>query len=161
MAKATSAEERAEFERTQTDGTDLSWALRSLLWNYNNVQRHIAEQMEMGTRDVSALEHLAERPELGPADLASILGISTASATVLIDRLEDAGHVERRAHPSDRRRKQINVTEHATAEMFRTLQPLFDALTAIDDNYTPSEAATIASYLRAVTDAYETYTTPT
>jgi DNA-binding MarR family transcriptional regulator len=157
MAKATPASEREQFERTRTDGSDLSWALRSLLWGYNEVQRHVAERMNLNERDVSALEHVLERPDLGPADLAGMLGISTASATVLVDRLEAAGHVERQAHPNDRRRKQIVVTEHATSEMFATLQPLFEALMAIDNDYTADEQLVIESYMRKISAAYDTY----
>ncbi|MGB5936625.1 MAG: MarR family transcriptional regulator, partial [Ornithinimicrobium sp.] len=99
MVKSTPAIQREAFERGTTEGTDLSWALRAMLWGYNDVQRHIARQMNLGASDVAALEHLLERPDLGPADIASLVGMSTASATVLVDRLETAGHVERRAHP--------------------------------------------------------------
>lgn len=113
--------------------------------------------MRLSTRDVSALEHLLERPELGPADIASLLGISTASATVLIDRLETAGHVQRQPHPDDRRRKSLVVTEHANTQMFATLQPLTQMLMAIDNDYRNDESAVIESYLRKVSDAYARY----
>ncbi len=160
MEKTTPSAEREEFERSQTEGSDLSWALRAVLWQYNGVQRHVAERMQLGTRDVSALEHLLERPELGPSDLATLLGISTASATVLVDRLERAGHVQRHAHPDDRRRKRIVVTEQASARLLLTLQPLFEQLVAIDADYTDVERAAIASYLTKVTSAYDQYLDP-
>lgn len=155
---ASSARRREEFERARTGGSDLSWALRSLLWGYDEVRRHVSQRMQLGPNDVSALEHLLERPDLGPADLAALLGISTASATALVDRLEGAGHVERRPHPDDRRRKQLAVTDHATTAMSATLRPLFDLLTAIDDHYTDDERRVIGSYLRRVGDAYRRYT---
>lgn len=157
MVKSTPAIQREAFERGTTEGTDLSWALRAMLWGYNDVQRHIARQMNLGASDVAALEHLLERPDLGPADIASLVGMSTASATVLVDRLETAGHVERRAHPQDRRRKQLAVTEHAKASMFQTLQPLIDTLMSIDQSYDRDQQAVIKSYLRRVGQAYEDY----
>src|SRR5699024_7195648 len=39
------------------------------------------------------------------------LGISSASTTKLLDRLERGGHIERRPHPHDRRALALSVTE--------------------------------------------------
>ncbi|MEE8600584.1 MarR family winged helix-turn-helix transcriptional regulator [Euzebya tangerina] len=158
MANATPRPQRQEFEETVTDGTQLSWALRSVLWAYDDVQQHVADLMDLSERDVRALEHLMERPDLGPADLALLLGISTASSTVLVDRLEDAGHIRRQPHPEDRRRKQLVVTQHASDEMLANLRPLFDMLKAIDDDFDEHEKAVIESYLRKVTDVYGRFT---
>ena len=136
-------------------GSSLTFALRALMHSYNDLQRHIAHQLGLGLNDVVALEHLVNRSDLGPADVASLLGITTASATVLVDRLEVAGHVERRSHPGDRRRKQLIVTQHAKEEMLRALQPLFDMHRDIDTHYSPDEQAVIESYLSRVSHHYQ------
>lgn len=136
-------------------GSALTFALRALMHSYNDLQRHIAHQLGLGMNDVVALEHLVRRSDLGPADVASLLGITTASATVLVDRLEVAGHVERRMHPGDRRRKQLIVTQHAQEEMLRTLTPLFDMHRNIDQHYSPDEQAVIESYLSRVSHDYQ------
>src|SRR5690606_22530967 len=41
--------------------------------------------------------------------IATHLGISSASTTKLLDRLEEAGHVARSPHPSDRRALSITI----------------------------------------------------
>lgn len=130
-------------------------ALRAVLNSFNDVQRHVAHTLGLGLNDVTALEHLVRRDEVGPADLASLLGITTASATVLVDRLEHAGHVERRNHPQDRRRKRLVVTEHARSEVFNALQPLFEMHREIDRHYNEDERAVIESYLRRVSQSYD------
>ncbi len=132
----------------------LTHSLRRVLNGFGELQRHVAHQLGMGLNDVVALEHLVRRSELGPADLASLLGITTASATVLVDRLEKAGHVQRHSHRQDRRRKQLVVTEHARAEVFQALQPLLEIHRDIDQHYTEDERAVIESYLRRVSDSY-------
>ncbi|MDO5737326.1 MAG: MarR family winged helix-turn-helix transcriptional regulator [Propionibacteriaceae bacterium] len=129
-------------------------ALREVLNSFNDLQRHIAHQLDLGLNDVAALEHLIRNPELGPASIASLLGITTASATVLVDRLENAGHVERHGHPQDRRRKQLVVTDHAQEEVFRALQPLFEMHRSIDKEYSEAEQAVIESYLQRVSQNY-------
>jgi DNA-binding MarR family transcriptional regulator len=63
-----------------------------------------------------------------PHEVATELGISTAATTVLLDRLVAAGHVERAAHPTDRRSKVIVATAHAYTESRRELAPAHDGM---------------------------------
>lgn len=138
-------------------GSPQTLALRALLDSYDDLQRHVAHEMHLGLNDVTALEHLVRRSDIGPAGLASLLGMTTASATVLVDRLEKAGHVERRSHPEDRRRKQLVVTEHATTEVFTALQPIFEMHREIDEQFTDEEQAVIESYLLQVGQRYRAH----
>ena len=46
-----------------------------------------------------------------PARLADRLHVSRQTMTGLLDRLEERGHVARRAHPTDRRRKVVRLTD--------------------------------------------------
>ncbi|HWD61924.1 MAG TPA: MarR family transcriptional regulator, partial [Humibacter sp.] len=63
--------------------------------------------MQLGSTDMRAMRYLAVlhgRGEVAtPGGLAIHLGISTASVTKLLDRLESAGHIQRQRHPTDRR----------------------------------------------------------
>ncbi|MHA7984646.1 MarR family winged helix-turn-helix transcriptional regulator [Rathayibacter sp. CAU 1779] len=63
--------------------------------------------MQLGPTDMRAMRYLVVlkgRGELAtPSGLATHLGISTASVTKLLDRLEAAGHIQRQRHPTDRR----------------------------------------------------------
>lgn len=49
--------------------------------------------------------------------LARVLGMTPASATELADRLERAGLVERRPHPTDRRKRLLHPTPAATTTL--------------------------------------------
>lgn len=138
-------------------GSAATLALRGVLDTYDDLQRHVAHEMHLGLNDVTALEHLVRRSDLGPAGLASLLGITTASATVLVDRLEEAGHVERRSHPEDRRRKQLVVTESAKVEVFTALQPIFEMHREIDAQFNNEEHAVIESYLQQVAQRYRSH----
>jgi DNA-binding MarR family transcriptional regulator len=64
-------------------------------------------------------------------ELGQRLGMRSASATVLVDRLVAAGHLVRRPHPADGRRITFAATEHAQQEVRRVLAPLLTDLTAI------------------------------
>lgn len=72
-------------------------------------RRHMA----LGRTDIRAIHFLLVQENLGhdvsPSSLARQVGITTASTTKLLDRLERAGHIERRPNPADRRSWQIKV----------------------------------------------------
>ena len=78
------------------------------------MRRRTRSAMRMGETDLLAIRFLLKREGEGqtvsPKDLAAHLGISSASTTVLIDRLVRSGHVERRPHPTDRRATLVRLT---------------------------------------------------
>jgi DNA-binding MarR family transcriptional regulator len=59
-----------------------------------------------------ALLHLQTDVPLTMSALATALKCDNSNVTGIVDRLEAAGLVERRAHPSDRRVKTVVVTPH-------------------------------------------------
>jgi DNA-binding MarR family transcriptional regulator len=131
-----------------TLGGPVSWALRQVLLANREAEQALARHLGLGSNDVTAMEHLLAAPEgLGPMDIAQRLGIRSASATVLVDRLEDAGHVTRAAHGTDRRRTVVKPTPHARQEIITALMPLVaavdDAASALED----SEREAVARFL--------------
>lgn len=70
--------------------------------------------MKLNQTDMRALHYLIVASHTGavvtPGALAAHLGISTASTTKMLDRLERGGHIVRRPHPSDRRALAISIT---------------------------------------------------
>jgi len=70
--------------------------------------------MRLNHTDMRALHFLiacANRNAVAtPGALAAHLGISTASTTKLLDRLERGGHIVRSRHPTDRRALAISIT---------------------------------------------------
>jgi DNA-binding MarR family transcriptional regulator len=70
--------------------------------------------MKLNQSDMRALHYLivtANTETIAtPGAIASHLKISTASTTKLLDRLENAGHITRSPHPSDRRALAISIT---------------------------------------------------
>ena len=71
------------------------------------------------------LFRLTRTPGLRQVELADMLDIEPITLSRIIDRLEEAGHVERVADPTDRRAWRLQVTEAA--------QPLVEKLRAVGD----------------------------
>jgi DNA-binding MarR family transcriptional regulator len=115
--------------------------------------------MGMGETDLLALRYVlrAERDGemLTPGMLAKMLGISTASTTVLIDRLERRGHLARRPHPSDRRSLVVSSTTGSDAEVRATLGRMHQAMIEVADGLDPRELGIVARFLAGMIEALE------
>jgi len=69
-----------------------------------------------------AIAHLLRHPGINQAMLAEILEVTPITLTRLIDRMEDAGWIERQRDPNDRRAVQLHLTP--------AIQPLLDKMHA-------------------------------
>nr|ANY57933.1 MarR Transcription Regulator [uncultured bacterium] len=137
----------AEWRQT---GTLL--ALRELLDVSARVRPTVAERAGLTQSELVALEHLIRGP-IGPAEVARQLEVTSAAATGIVDRLAGRGHVERRPHPTDRRRTELVITPSAREEVLAHLLPMFRALAAMDAELDDSDRAVVERYLRKAAEA--------
>lgn len=144
-------EERIQ-EGNSLEAHELSWALREVTRANAEITRELARRLGLGVNDMTAMDHLLQEGPLGPAELGHLLGMRSASATALVDRLEAAGHVERRPHPTDRRRLVVEPTRHAVEEVLGVIRPLVASLDAVAEELTPDERRAVARYLRRVSE---------
>ena len=63
---------------------------------------------------IRALRRIAKRP-MPMRELAAMLGVDPPNLTPVVDDLEQAGLVERQAHPTDRRMKLVVATPDGAA----------------------------------------------
>ncbi|WP_249999423.1 MarR family winged helix-turn-helix transcriptional regulator [Actinoplanes sp. M2I2] len=118
----------------------------------------LADRLGVGITDALALDHLmTSSTGLGPTELGHRLGIRSASATALVDRLHAAGHARRVPHPSDRRRQTVVATEQAYEEVLGALTPLLDRIEEAAGRLTPEQATATVTFLREVAAAMRDY----
>ena len=101
----------------KSDISSISW----LLADASRLIRKLADR-RLGTIGLTraqwqALGNLRRIGPMTQAALAEIMEVETATIARLIDRLEAAGWIERRAEAQDRRVKLVTMTEKATAIM--------------------------------------------
>ena len=82
-----------------------------------------ARSLNLTRAQWQVLAHLARHEGINQACLAEILEIEPITLGRLIDRMADAGWVERRSHPSDRRVRQLYLTAKA-APVFERMRAL-------------------------------------
>ena len=141
----------------ELEAGEVSRALREVVWANAEANQGLARRLGLGTSDVAALDHLLQDGPLGPAELGNRLGMRSASATVLVDRLEAAGHVERHRHPTDRRRLTVEPTQHAVREVLGALRPLLEGLEEAAGELSPDERRATTRYLRRVSGILRDY----
>lgn len=86
---------------------------------------HVRERA--GKLGLTAAQATALRELTGPmtmSELAERMSCEPSNATVVVDKLESQGLLERRPHPSDRRAKQLFLTPDGTQIRERLLQLL-------------------------------------
>lgn len=81
--------------------------------------------LQLNETDMKALRYIIASMNAEVAVTAGALSehlhISTASVTKLLDRLERAGHIVRRPHPTDRRAVTVEITPETHRQVRRTM----------------------------------------
>lgn len=133
-------------------------ALRAVNRAAAEVDHALARRLRLRPMDYAALGAVMDSTApMGPADLSSRLGISTGSATELVDRLQRDGHVERHPHPDDRRRVVLQASDTSTGRLLGELAPLFAELDRLADDLDPAQRETVVGFLRSAAERMDRY----
>jgi DNA-binding MarR family transcriptional regulator len=126
------------------------------------MRRRTRDAMAMGENDLLTLRYLLKAEREGrivqPAEIARYLGVSTASTTAIIDRLERSRHVQRTPHPTDRRAIVVVPTAETDHEVRRTLGAMHARMLEAVAGMSPEDAHVVLdclSRMRAAVDAIE------
>jgi DNA-binding MarR family transcriptional regulator len=86
-----------------------AWRAMAAMVLDNERRTEVAERTGVSFARMRALRRIAARP-MPMRDLAAVLGLDPPNLTPVVDDLERAGLVERRAHPGDRRIRLVVAT---------------------------------------------------
>ncbi|QGN32038.1 MarR family winged helix-turn-helix transcriptional regulator [Microlunatus sp. Gsoil 973] len=115
--------------------------------------------MAMNQTDLRAVQFLIVAENTGrivtAGDLARHLGITTASTTKMLNRLERDGHIHRRPHPADRRAVAIVLAPDSRRRAIETVGRQQARRFAPAAALTPSEREIVRRFLVATADALE------
>ncbi len=106
----------------------------------------VAEQLGLHASDLKALQLLGAEP-LSPGEIGEKIGLTGASVTALIDRLEHAGYVARERGSQDRRRVTIRAVPEKLREIARLYAPHYRRMSKLLAKYSEGEFRAITDYL--------------
>jgi DNA-binding MarR family transcriptional regulator len=112
-----------------------------------------AERIGINVTDLNCLNIVALTGPMTAGDLARATGLTTASITGVLDRLEQSGLVRRERDPKDRRRVIVNLNVGpGLAEIGPTFGPLVKAWREAAAGYSDSELGLLLGFQRKVQD---------
>ncbi|GAA3398228.1 MarR family winged helix-turn-helix transcriptional regulator [Cryptosporangium minutisporangium] len=120
---------------------------------YTLFNQALADRLGLHPTDLQCVSLLALEPEpLTTGEIAKLTGLTSGSATRLVDRLERAHLVERRPDPQDRRKARVSLTTQRDAELEAAWHVPGSAFVQALEGFTDEELAVIERYLRHTTE---------
>jgi DNA-binding MarR family transcriptional regulator len=129
--------------------------LRDILNLTTAFEDSVSTALSVNRRDFDAMQHLIQSGPLSPTDIAHRLGVTTAAATVIVDRLTAVGHVTRQPHPTDRRGVLVVPNPESVTQAMGRILPLIMGVDRALDDFGTAEQAAITEYLRRVVELYK------
>lgn len=117
---------------------------------------HLGTALGINQTDVAALEHLITDGPLPPTELAARLSVTTAGITLVIDRLERAGHVVRERQLNDKRRVLVCPVPESVAQAYGHIAPMLNGLSAVLGALDGKDREVVEAFLGQVIEVYRT-----
>jgi DNA-binding MarR family transcriptional regulator len=111
----------------------------------------IARKLNLNATDSECLSFLAIKGTSTPTELAKFTGLTTGSATAMLDRLEKAHFVVRKPNPNDRRGVLIEIDPHYTKAAMPLVMGVQKAHKELLAGYSSEELIAIADFLTRFT----------
>ncbi|MFY9488794.1 MAG: MarR family transcriptional regulator [Solirubrobacterales bacterium] len=135
---------------------DIAEALWTLLASGKPRFPRIAAEFDLTPPQLHLLRLLRERDSLPMGQIAEMLFCDASNVTVLVDRLEERGLIERTPDPSDRRVKRIVATKAGSKLQQQVLQRLYQSPPGIL-TLSDSEQSDLRDLLQKAVDLQEDF----
>jgi DNA-binding MarR family transcriptional regulator len=132
---------------------ELAASLQRFGLERDRLRAAIARTARISETDLDALEHLEADGPLTQRELGARLLLTSGAVTMLVDRLERAGWVYRRPHPTDRRATLIELSAGAAERAPQALTTYHAAIAALIAAVPQAERATLCAFLAAAADS--------
>lgn len=141
---------------TATPATILMDAMQRAHDSQTLFRGRLRVRLGIGATDLSAMQFIIRAEGRGaPArarDLTRMLGVTSAAASVIIDRLEHADLVERRADAGDRRSRTLALTDSGRISVHEIIGPTLVELDALLGALSAEQATCVSDLATAVTE---------
>ncbi|MET9387231.1 MarR family winged helix-turn-helix transcriptional regulator [Streptomyces sp. NPDC002928] len=132
---------------------ELSTVSRRYMASYALFNQAVADHIGLHPTDLQCLNLLTlEGGPVTTGRIAELTGLTTGSATRLVDRLEKAGYVVRERDVADRRRVLVATVPERIAEFGRVWDRLGGGWTALFDGLDDTELALIIGHMKRTVD---------
>ena len=124
---------------------------------FAELNQHLSAWIQLPTSDANALQQIIWAAEsdapLSPAQLSRRIGMTSGATSILLNRLEAAGHISRSRVSTDRRRITLHPDPAAREQTRRFLAVAGVEIAATLRATDPDELRAAAAFLARLTDA--------
>ncbi|MBB4687190.1 MarR family winged helix-turn-helix transcriptional regulator [Amycolatopsis jiangsuensis] len=128
--------------------TDLGCALFAVVRRYRQLTDDLLADLPAGPRGYQVLMTAQLGGPKNQVALAQYLGVDRTVMTYLLDDMEEAGLVERKPDPADRRARRIELTEQGAAALYDAHRRLQSAETALLEPLGPADSEAFRALLQ-------------
>ena len=142
----------SEFREPNDDATHEEVVKRVMMAGRENAtnsmlfHQAIAHLLGLHVPDMRCLELISRHGPSNPSELARLTGLTTGSDTVLIDRLEKAGLIERKPDPKDRRKTILSPTRKAQMKIGPLYKPMAQGMFKLMSKYSRAELRALEKF---------------
>ena len=115
-----------------------------------------AKEHNYSIAQLNALIRIRYKGMCGVSDLGEEMGVTSAAASQLLEKLVQQGLVIRTEHPQDRRNKRITLTEAGEQVAEQSMQARQNWLDQLAERFTPAEQEQILAALKLLIKKSET-----
>lgn len=112
----------------------------------------IGRKLGLNITDSECLSLVTIKGISTPTELARYTGLTTGSATAMLDRLEKAKFIKRKPNPNDRRGVLIEINKETAENTRKLVTDIQQAHKKLIESYTNRELETIADFLTRFTN---------
>jgi DNA-binding MarR family transcriptional regulator len=125
------------------------WMEVSMRFSMRNFLRY-ARESGLSMSNFGAIFHIHRIGSCGVTEIGEHLGVTSAAASQMLDRLVDQGLIERSEDPEDRRVKRIQLTEDGRRVYEQGIQARQSWMEDLDASLSQDEKKTIATALETM-----------
>src|SRR5215468_5065758 len=141
--------ERADLEAAFVTALRATGSLMTL------ITQATAERIGINGTDLNCLNILSFRGQMTAGELARATGLTTASITGVVDRLEEVGFVRRERDPHDRRRVVVKLSlDKAVSEVASVFAPMLRDWREMASRYSDDELRLIVDFYGRVEQVF-------
>lgn len=118
-------------------------------------ERRVADELAVDAPGLEAMDHLISTGPATPTELARKLGVSTAAMTLVLHRLEAAGHVRRDRHPHDGRKLVVTASDRSADRAHDLVLPLIEGIDEVVGDLDAAQRATVQAFLDRLIGVYD------
>lgn len=113
----------------------------------------VSRRLGLNITDMECLSLLSIKGISTPTELAEYTGMTSGSATVMLDRLEKAKLIKRKPNPRDRRGVLIEINNQSISKMATLFTGAVEAQKEVVAGYSENELTVIADFLSHITNS--------